>query len=391
MYIFICFRFTKLKEGESLQGEENSKINVKKTDKFKPSNTDQPVSDNGTKNLINKHSKKTKKYNGVETDEVKKVRKRKKTDEKNYISVTTNGSVNVSPKKKKKGDQHETANVESDENKASNNKKKKKKRNKGSLNDSTISDVSITKDIAIIDSPKKEVDIGKNSNKKESVLKLKKKKKREETVDMQIMLGKRGKSDKKQNISGNMEEVSSKQRSQKHKKTKKNVNVNESFVSVTSDLSLDTAVNDNNESKDSCVKNGHKKKKKEKNEGSAIAALENNNEKTNDMPIKNNHKKKKKFTTDNSSVEQSESRNIDIPNSNGDGTKLSNGNLKPKKHKMEDCVDDLEPPIKKILEDDKKKSLTEKSTLEVILYISVNKFLPVFIYIYGAVVVVIIW
>jgi hypothetical protein len=41
-----------------------------------------------------------------------------------------------------------------------NNKKKKKKRNKGSLNDSTISDVSITKDIAIIDSPKKEVDIG---------------------------------------------------------------------------------------------------------------------------------------------------------------------------------------------------------------------------------------
>jgi hypothetical protein len=62
--------------------------------------------------------------------------------EKNDISVTTNGSVNVSPKKKKKGDQHETANVESDENKASNNKKKKKKRNKGSLNDSTISDVS---------------------------------------------------------------------------------------------------------------------------------------------------------------------------------------------------------------------------------------------------------
>jgi hypothetical protein len=52
-----------LKEGESLQGEENSKINVKKTDKFKPSNTDQPVSDNGTKNLINKHSKKTKKSN----------------------------------------------------------------------------------------------------------------------------------------------------------------------------------------------------------------------------------------------------------------------------------------------------------------------------------------
>jgi hypothetical protein len=42
--------------------------------------------------------------------------------------------------------------------------------------------LSITKDIAIIDSPKKEVDIGKNSNKKESVLKLKKKKKREETV-----------------------------------------------------------------------------------------------------------------------------------------------------------------------------------------------------------------
>ena len=125
-------------------------------------------------------------------------------------------------------------------------------------------------------------------------------------------------------------------------------------------------MNDNNESrkKDSCVKNGHKKKKKEKNDGSAIAALENNNEKTNDMPIKNNHKKKKKFTTDNSSVEQSESRNIDIPNSNGDGTKLSNGNLKPKKHKMEERVDDLEPPIKKILEDDKKKSLTEKSTLE---------------------------
>jgi hypothetical protein len=44
-------------------------------------------------------------------------------------------------------------------------------------------------------------------------------------------------------------------------------------------------VNDNNESKDSCVKNGHKKKKKEKNEGSAIAALENNNEKTNDQGI----------------------------------------------------------------------------------------------------------
>ena len=31
---------------------------------------------------------------------------------------------------------------------------------------------------------------------------------------------------------------------------------------------------------------------------------------------------------------------------------------------MEERVDDLEPPIKKILEDDKKKSLTEKSTLE---------------------------
>jgi len=387
--IFICFRFTKLKEGESLQGEENSKIKVQKTEKSKlhkskPSNTNEPVSEqsslsmeNGTKNLINKLNKKTKKSEGIETDEVKNVRKRKKTDEQDDISVTTNGSVNVSPKKKKKSDHEGTPNVESNENKASNNKKKKKKRNKGNLNDSTISDVSITKDIAIIDSPKKEVNTGKSSNKKDSVLKLKKKKKEEETVDMQNMLEKHGKSDKKQNISGNMEEVSSKQRSQKHKKTKKNVNVNESFVSVTSDLSLDTSVNDNNESrkKDSCVKNGHKKKKKEKSEGSEIAALENNNEKTNDIPTKNNHKKKKKFTTDNSRVEQSESRIIDIPNRNGDGTKLSNGNLKPKKHKMEESVDGVGPPNKKILEDDKDKSLTEKSTLEVILYICKINFL----------------
>lgn len=411
--IFICFRFTKLKEGESLQGEENSKIKVQKTEKSKlhkskPSNTNEPVSDqstlsmeNGTKNLINKLNKKTKKSEGIETDEVKNVRKRKKTDEVDDISVTTNGSVNVSPKKKKKSDHEGILNVESDESKASNNKKKKKKRNKGSLNDSTISDVSITKDIAIIDSPKKEVNTGKSSNKKDSVLKLKKKKKGEETVDMQNMLEKHGKSDKKQNISEqteNMEEVSSKQRShsdvqkRKHKKMKKKDNVNESFVSVTSDLSLDTSVNDDDKSKkkDSCVENGHKKKTKEKSDGSSNAALENNNEKTNDIPIKNNHKKKKKLTTDNSRVEQSESRNIDIANRNGDGTNLSNGNLKPKKHKMEERVDDLEPPIKKILEDDKKKSLTEKSTLEVILYISVNKFLAVFIYFYWAVMVVII-
>lgn len=379
MCIFICFRFTKLKEGENLQGEENSKINVQKTEKSKlhkskPSNTNEPVSDkrslskeDGTKNLIDKHSKKIKKSDGKETDEVNNVRKRKKTDVKDDISVTTNGSVNDSPKKKKKSDHEGVPNIESNENKTSNNKKKKKKkRNKGNLNDSTVSDISITKDIAVIDSPKKEVDTGKSNNKK--------KKKREKTVDMQYMLEKHDKSDKKLNISRNMEEVSSKERSHsdvhKSKHRKKKEIVKESFESVTSDLSLDTSVNDNSgcRKKDSCVKNSHKKKKKEKIGGSATTALENNNAKTNDILIKNNHKKKKKLTTDNSNVEQNESKNIDIPNRNGDGTKLSNGNLKPKKHKMEESVDDLEPPNKKILEDDQIEPLTEQSTLEVILY-----------------------